>query len=139
MLFFEPADLCLDNLTAYPYRHEVSEAKHGESLRAADMNDEELEEGASEQRRLRSTIAHLSKQYDYWKAQAEEHGKTIAELDQRTSRDRGYSKLPRDIQRGINRLESETVRLRAENAQPKETHKMTERENVLLGTQREQG
>ena len=51
--------------------------------------------------------------------------------------DTAHAELPRDILRRINRLESEMVRLRAENAQLKETHKTTERENILLGIQNE--
>lgn len=137
VLFFEPADLGLDNPMADPYKHEISEVKHGEPLCVSDINDEELEEGESEQRRLRSVIAHLSQQCDYWIAQAEEHDRTIADLEQRTSMDTAHAELPRDILRRINRLESEMVRLRAENAQLKETHKTTERENILLGIQNE--
>ncbi|EUC47303.1 hypothetical protein COCMIDRAFT_90425 [Bipolaris oryzae ATCC 44560] len=137
VLFFEPADLCLDNTAADLHKHETSQVKDGELLWMADVNDEELEEGECEQRRLRSTIAHLNQQCDHWKAQAEEYGKIIAELDQRTSRDTAHPKLPRDILRRINRLEGETVRQRAENAQLKKMHKTTERENVLLGTQNE--
>lgn len=135
-LFLESADLYEEGLRDVLSKQDSS-IKPGELLWVADVGDEELDKQENEQARLRSIIANLGHQCDQWKAQAEEQAKVIANLDRGVSRDATMLNLPRDIIRRLNRLQSEIARLRAENAQLKETRKTTERENVLLGNQNE--
>lgn len=136
-LFLEPADLCLEPATASASTRDSSKAKGGEQLLMQDRHDYQSKGNDSEQSRLQFTIAYLSQQRDQWKAQAEEHAKIIADLDQRASTDAACSNLPYNVLRRINRLESEIARLRLENAHLKESCKTTERANVLLGNQNE--
>lgn len=136
MLFLEPTDSCLEVSTTNLSTRKLPKVKHGERLSITDENDHELE-GDAVHSHLRSIIAFLNCQCDHWKAQVEEHARVIADLDRRVSTDAACSKLPHDVLRRINHLESETTRLRSENAQLKESCKTTERENILLGNRNE--
>ncbi|KAL6151643.1 hypothetical protein ACJQWK_10400 [Exserohilum turcicum] len=118
-LFLESLDVCAESSPASLSR-QGSHIKAGELLWAADASNEELDEKESEQARLRSIIANLSQQRDYWKAETEEQAKIIADLDHGVSRGAANSNLPRDIVRRINRLQNETARLRSENDRLKE-------------------
>ncbi|KAI4954030.1 hypothetical protein J4E91_001739 [Alternaria rosae] len=97
--------------------------------------DEEQEAKDGEEARLRAVVASLSQESDYWKAQAEERGKTIEDLDRKAAKITTGPDVTTDTVRRVNRLESEVTRLRSENTQLKDTLKTIEYENFNLGNQ----
>jgi chromosome segregation ATPase len=134
-LFYEPADLRLKDTSFAPSINKTPITESTEGTLVGSAGDNEYDEEDGEEACLRAAVASLNQESAHWKAKAEEHCKTLKELDRKTSVDVADSSLPTDTARRLNRLESEVARLRSENTQLKETLKTIEYENVNLGNQ----
>ncbi|KAI4694515.1 hypothetical protein J4E81_006734 [Alternaria sp. BMP 2799] len=134
-LFHDPDDLHSGALSLSLSVSKASTVESAGGLWHESVVDAEQEAKHGEEARLRTTIATLSQQCEDWKGQAEERGRTIEDLDRKTSKAAAASDLPTDTVRRLNRLESEVTRLRSENTQLKDTLKTIEYENVNLGNQ----
>ncbi|KAH6845920.1 hypothetical protein BKA58DRAFT_357844 [Alternaria rosae] len=134
-LFHDSDDLRPKTLTLSLSVPKASIVESAGGLWQENAVDEEQEAKHGEEARLRAMVASLSQESDYWKAQAEERGKTIEDLDRKTAKIATGLDLPTDTVRRVNRLEIEVTRLRSENTQLKDTLRTIEYENVNLGNQ----
>ncbi|CAO2655186.1 Nn.00g102500.m01.CDS01 [Neocucurbitaria sp. VM-36] len=93
----------------------------------------EATEKGTEVNSARGLIKTLVQDRDAWKQEAEDQAKVIGDLERRIySKSVAHSDLPVDLVRRMTRVESENVRLRADNAQLKENLKAAESENATL-------
>ncbi|KAJ4362326.1 Trafficking protein particle complex subunit 31 [Neocucurbitaria cava] len=94
--------------------------------------EEAMEKGVVDNN-LRDSIQTLIHERDNWKEQAESQSEVIQKLHHRIySKNIANSDLPADLVRRMDRVESENVRLRADNMQLKENLRAAESENATL-------